>query len=476
MSSPSDEAANTLRESLTELALCETLRVDREDSSAFPSELGRYQELTEIACGGMGRVLRGFDPEARREVAIKILKAGNDVSQQMLERFLIEGQLTARLEHPNIVPVHEVGLRGGTLYFTMKLVRGRRLGQAIASYHNSSGRDSLESLLGAYQKVCDAVAFSHSRNVIHRDLKPDNIMIGEFGEVLVMDWGVAKRLGEPAESLTTPAQGSSEPSLTALGTVVGTPQYMSPEQARGEIDLTGPASDIYSLGAILFHIVTGGQPFDGPTTANVIKAVQQGERLPVSRTQEGVKVCSELQAIVNKAMDPDPAQRYTDVTALQADIDAHLGGRMISAKRYRMIQRMAKQLSQRQGLSWSAVAILMITVLGMNLLSLWRGHELAEAGKPMQEGHLGVELSRKVTMGGIPVIRVLPGLEAERAGLQPGDIVVAIGRVKTPTFQRLGEALSILKPGTKTTLSVLRPGPDGLYSRLSLEVTLGRFW
>ena len=216
----------------------------------------KYTFVKELARGGMGTVYVAEDTELNRQVAIKVLSA-TEISVDLRRRMIREAQIIARLEHPGIVPVHDVGeLPDGRVFYAMKLVRGVRLDEYAAN--TSSTRERLRK----FQAVCDAVAFAHAHGVIHRDLKPQNIMIGSFGEVLVLDWGVAKILRDDprpvaseADTLILPGPDQPKPnttSETSQGTVIGTRQYMSPEQARGEVDRLDERSDIYSLGAVFY--------------------------------------------------------------------------------------------------------------------------------------------------------------------------------------------------------------------------------
>jgi eukaryotic-like serine/threonine-protein kinase len=268
-----------------------------------------YVLIDKLGSGGMSGVFRVTDTALDREVALKVLGI-EDSSGELGARLLREAKIIAQLEHPGIVPVHDVGtLPDGRVFYTMKLVQGRRLDQK---------REELGGLperLRTFQKICEAVSFAHARHVLHRDLKPQNIMVGPFGEVLVMDWGLAKLLDAEASAaieensvsrVAVPGGDASGAETsgaeTAHGVVLGTPGYMAPEQARGEIEAIGPRADIFSLGAVLKFLMEGAS------------------RKPRA-----------LAAISGKAMAEDVQQRYSSVEELAHDIAHYLDGLPVSA-------------------------------------------------------------------------------------------------------------------------------------------------
>jgi serine/threonine protein kinase len=288
------------------------------DVAGSASDGGRYELAEEIGRGGMGIVYRAHDRVLDRPVALKVLhgRAQDAGAVPRLER---EARILARLEHPGIVPVHDAGvLADGRRYYAMKLVRGKRLDEQV------SLATPLAERLGIFQKVCESVAFAHAHGVLHRDLKPQNVMLGPFGEVLVVDWGLAKQhfTAEGAESaeeepvvlssaLSAPSAVRS--SETLAGQVLGTPGYMAPEQARGEVDLLDKRTDVYGLGGILYFLLTGQAPDGAPP--------RRHERsLP-----------RPLEAICRKALAPARADRYADVPELAGDVAAFLAGLPVRA-------------------------------------------------------------------------------------------------------------------------------------------------
>jgi serine/threonine protein kinase/formylglycine-generating enzyme required for sulfatase activity len=315
--------------------------------STPPGPLGRaglperYEKLDLIGAGTFGEVWRVLDRVLDRALAMKMLRLEYAGSPQMRARFLTEARITAGLQHPGIVAVHDQGeLEDRRLWFTMKEVRGRTLRAVIDEVHASAGPDSFREtpggwtfrrLVDAFARIAQAVAYAHDHGVVHRDLKPENLMTGEFGEVLVMDWGLARRLSDPAAGHGVDPPSVSrmvdDSQITQHGDVLGTPAYMSPEQARGENTLVGPASDVYSLGAILYHLLAGRPPYDG--SAGVVLQQIRGTKGPMpldEATQGQAPVPAELVAVSTRAMQRAIADRYPDAGALARDVVAFLDG------------------------------------------------------------------------------------------------------------------------------------------------------
>ncbi len=251
-------------------------------------KLGRYDDLGLLGAGGMGEVRKVFDRSLNRTLAMKIIHPKLMDKERAVMRFIEEAQVGAQLQHPNIVPVHEIGqLLDGRYYFTMKEIRGAQFTEKIQGVHEQSDATrwrpatdgtTFRHLLQTFQQVCATVAYAHSQGVVHRDLKPENILIGGFGEVLVVDWGIAKVMGNRSTEGQTGAietsRSSHEAMLTQVGAVAGTPHFMSPEQARGQIEEIGPAADVYTLGAILYVILSGRPPFEGKSLEDVLEQVR----------------------------------------------------------------------------------------------------------------------------------------------------------------------------------------------------------
>ncbi|HEY6177675.1 MAG TPA: serine/threonine-protein kinase, partial [Kofleriaceae bacterium] len=281
-------------------------------------DAARYQVVTEHGRGGLGRVMRAHDKELGRDVAIKELLDRGNASEL---RFYREALITARLEHPGIVPVHEAGRwADGTPFYAMKLVAGRPLKDLIEAAHGIPER---LALVGNVIAVADAIAYAHDRRVIHRDLKPANVIVGEFGETVVIDWGLAKLLDDPDDETAAAARPTDGGELTQAGSVLGTPAYMAPEQYAGRAD---ERSDIYALGGLLHHVLTGAPPH----LANSAARASMPRSVP-----------RDLAAIVARAMAADPAQRYATAQAFADDLRRFQRRVPVRARRYSLAARLA---------------------------------------------------------------------------------------------------------------------------------------
>ncbi len=274
-------------------------------------DFGDYEGLMEIARGGMGVVYKARQVGLNRDVALKMILAGEFAGEDDVRRFFVEAEAAAHLDHPHIVPVYEVGEHNGQPYFTMKLVEGGSL--ASVSTTPSTDPKQTATLLA---KVARAVHYAHQRGILHRDLKPANILLDINGEPYVTDFGLAKRI-----------EGDS--GLTQSGSVVGTPSYMPPEQAAGKVrDLT-TAADVYSLGAVLYHLLTGQPPFRGDSVLETLQQVLDQE--PVSPRSINRLVTPELEAICRKCLEKSPEQRYPSAEALAEDLEAYVEGEPVLA-------------------------------------------------------------------------------------------------------------------------------------------------
>ncbi|HEY3495169.1 MAG TPA: protein kinase [Polyangiaceae bacterium] len=282
---------------------------------------GHLRIYPELGRGGMGRIHPATDRNLLRHVALKRLAKELVTEPFYRDGFVAEAQITGQLEHPNIVPVHELSLdESGVPYFTMKLVQGAGFHHWLLDPNRPPGSTArLEEGLEIFLKVCDALAYAHHRGVIHRDLKPDNIIVAGFGQVYVMDWGLARL------SRTRPASGKNA-QMEAPGPV-GTPAYMSPEQARGNPAEMNERSDVFGLGAILYEIVTGRTPY-GPELDGdrIIELAKAGKVIPVEQAARNIGVSKRIRSIINRAVAPRPEDRYASVVDLQSDVHAFLLG------------------------------------------------------------------------------------------------------------------------------------------------------
>jgi WD40 repeat protein/serine/threonine protein kinase len=321
----------------------------QEPHSVVDEAPGHYRYVSDHARGGMGRILLVYDQHLGRSVALKELLAPADspTSQgsvspakypaALAARFLQEARVTGQLEHPSIVPVHELGKRSdGTLYYTMKLVKGRTLSEALKARRSLSER---LDLLPNFLDLCQAIAYAHSRGVIHRDIKPANVMVGDFGETVVLDWGLAKAHGT-TDYCTQGAKSqrpftdskSAETPQTAYGKALGTPNYMAPEQAQGLIDSIDERSDVYSLGAVLYEILTRVPPYTGQNPQEVLDKAIHLRPEPV--LQVVLDAPPELAGICDKALQKDPADRYQSASELAEDVQRFITGRLVRAYQY----------------------------------------------------------------------------------------------------------------------------------------------
>jgi eukaryotic-like serine/threonine-protein kinase len=318
----------------------------------------RYELVDKIGQGGMGSVFWAHDRELDRPLALKVLNSLPG-SANATAHLVKEARIVARLEHPSIVPVHDSGLLAdGRFYYAMKLVRGQRLDDPALQ------PTALPERLQMFQKICDAVAFAHANGVLHRDLKPQNIMLGAFGEVVVLDWGLAKQVRDAPQR---PAKAiGAGPTDTAHGTVQGTPGYMSPEQARGDVELIDERADVYGLGAILFFLLNGKPPANAvPGTSAAAAGAAGGKAL---RWYDR-SIPRPLRAICLKALAIERADRYAGAAELAGDIADFLAGRRVRAYPEGILETV-----WRLGTKYRAAGALILAYVVMRILLLiWTG-------------------------------------------------------------------------------------------------------
>ncbi len=367
---------------------------ERTDRDLLLDAESRYRILWPHAMGGLGKIYVAEDQELHRRVALKEIRPEHAMDPVSRERFVVEAEVTGRLEHPGIVPVHGLGVHcDGRPFYVMRFIKGENLTTAIRRFHsgaaNFAGRE-FRWLLRRFIDVCNTIAYAHSRGVLHRDLKPNNVMLGPFGETLVMDWGVAKAAGVGEskaagalefsvgdEPILRPRSGSS--SVTVAGQTLGTPAYMSPEQAEGKLEAIGPASDVYSLGATLYVLLTNRRPFEGET-ADVILAVREGRFPPASEINPHLPRA--LDAICRRAMALQPSRRYPSALALAEDIERWLADEPVAAWQEPAPVRARRWLRRHHSLVAGWAAAFTVGLIGLSvavpLLSLaWRNEAQA---------------------------------------------------------------------------------------------------
>ena len=360
-----------------------SLSADPDATRAFThaAEGGRYQILRPHARGGLGEVFIALDQELHREVALKEIQPRFVDDADSRSRFVQEAEITGGLEHPGIVPVYGLGCHAdGRPYYAMRFIQGETLKDAIRKLHAGDPGVSLRGLLTRFVAVCNAVAYAHSRGVLHRDLKPANVMLGKYGETLLVDWGLAKAVGHEvagsagdalSEATLRPRSGDSS-TQTRVGSAVGTPAYMSPEQAGGQLDRMSQASDVYGLGATLYAILTGQAPVEGKDSVEVLEVVRVGAWKPPRSIKEDVAPA--LDAICCKAMAQKPQDRYASALALAADVEAWLADEPVAAHGEPWTARTLRWMRRRQKLVTAAAA-----ALGMAALALGVGVVLLSA-------------------------------------------------------------------------------------------------
>jgi formylglycine-generating enzyme required for sulfatase activity len=358
---------------------------------ALAPRTSRYEAAQEIAHGGMGTILRVRDRVLSRELAMKVVLDASPA------RFLDEAVLTGRLDHPGIVPVHELGVGAdGRLFFTMRLIEGHTFADVIRWSERGERGITRVRALEILRSACDAVAHAHRRGVIHRDLKPSNVMVGNFGETYVVDWGIARRLDAPdapdalAGAAPDTASGASAGLRTFHGAVLGTPAYMPPEQALGRLDEIGKTADVYALGAMLYHLLAGHPPYHDKlapeaTSEEIVAAVRTGP--PTALARRDSKAAPELVSICEKAMRRAPRERYADMGGMADDLRAFLEDRVVRAHRTGALAELRKWIVRNRRATAAAAVVLVATIAGLGTVAAVthaKNRELAQANDEAQ--------------------------------------------------------------------------------------------
>lgn len=428
----------------------------------------KYRVNGVVARGGMGMILDARDLNVRRSVAMKVLLQPGQATEEQVVRFIEEAQVTGQLQHPNIVPLYELGLgTDGNVFYTMKYVEGVTLKDILAKKKDGD-RETLETytlaqLLGVFQRICNAVAFAHSKGVVHRDLKSANVMVGEYGEVLVMDWGLAKVIPgtdkpkpegiDPGPNRETTVSREAIDSVrkdpgtdvfkTMDGIVVGTPHFMAPEQAVGEHDKIDERTDIYSLGAILYEILTLERPVEGDKAREILKKLVSGNavRRPELRAP-GLHIPREMSAVAMKCLSHDPGDRYPTVLDLRRDVDRYLEGRGVSAAPDTLAQGLVKLVRRNRAASTAvaASALILVVLTATFLVRLKSQRDVAIAS----EGRAIVaRQAAEIAEGRARALLV--ELEDERERLiqenYAANISLAAGKIRDRTLKAAGALL-----------------------------------
>jgi len=326
-----------------------------------PERLGRFEILEEIGRGGMGIVYRGWDADLSRVVALKVVQGISTLDDPRAARFRREAQTVARLRHPNIVQVHEVGEDRGRVFLSLEYIKGTTLGRLL----QDPARD-LERIVEVLAAVCDALDFAHREGVVHRDVKPENVLLDGQGRPYLADFGLAKEVFDTSR-------------ITASGDVVGTPAYMAPEQARGTRDLIGPATDIYAVGAILYEALTGRPPFRGEGIADIIYKVVNDEPERPSRVAQGVP--EDLESICLMCLQKEPSARYVTARDLAEDLRRHLQRLPVQARHPSALSMIVRRTLKRRRLV--AASLLAAVAIGASLWAWWRrGGTIELSGLP----------------------------------------------------------------------------------------------
>lgn len=424
-------------------------------SEIVPShdEVHKYLVEEEIDRGGMGVVLRVHDQRLQRTIALKVIRgqegSGSSTRRTVdagtLQRFVREAQITGRLDHPGVVPIHELAKdENDRLYFTMKYVEGHTLKDVLQKHRSGSEEWTLSRIIDAMIRVCETLAFAHSREVIHRDLKPSNVMVGKFGEVYVMDWGLAKVLGEAESEINTTGDHQSDSSSykTMYGAAIGTPFYMPPEQAAGKLDQLDCRTDVYAAGAILYEILTGQRPYwrdPAPTGMSVIKMVLEGP--PKGIRELNRKAAPELVAIAQKAMNRNMADRYQSAADLAEDLRAFLSQKIVSAHKTGMVTRLKKWISRNQSLTIAGMLALLTTIVAMCIIIVREQINRTEIEKKNTELMTSIEQTEKANRQSAGLSLVSHARNLTTTGDPELASLLAVEAIRRYPFSQAREAL-----------------------------------
>jgi tetratricopeptide (TPR) repeat protein/tRNA A-37 threonylcarbamoyl transferase component Bud32 len=432
-----------------------------------PSAQNRYEPEGFHARGGLGEVLVARDRELGRKVALKRIRAERVSDEDSRRRFLLEAEITSKLEHPGVVPVYGlVQGTGGDPCYAMRFIQGDSLKDAIEHFHAADrpGRDpgerslALRQLLGRFVAVCNTIAYAHSRGIIHRDLKPANVMLGKYGETLVVDWGLAKQVARTeaerssGEETLAPSSGSSSEGGTEMGQAVGTPAYMSPEQAEGNWGEVGPASDIFSLGATLYQLLTGQAPFQGGNPKEVLAKARRGEFPPPRQVKPAVPQA--LEAICQKALALKPEARYATPRALADDVEHWLADEPVGAWQEPWTGRARRWVRRNRTLATAAATTVLLAVLtGGVVYALVQQHQREQqeqtdrvVNQALGQAKALRDQARAIPPGDLAQLERSASLWRDAlAAAERADMALASGDARAETRQHVAQLLAELR-------------------------------
>jgi serine/threonine-protein kinase len=368
--------------------------------SAAPRSFGDYEVLEEMARGGMGVLYRARQRSLNRLVALKVIRAGEWASAEEVRRFRNEAETVALLDHPHVVPVYEVAEQAGQLYFSMKLVEGGSLAEHLDRY-----REDPKAAAGLLARVARTVHYAHQRGILHRDLKPSNILLDREGQPHVNDFGLAKRV-------------ESDDSLTQTGAIVGTPQYMAPEQTSGRKGAVTTATDVYGLGAVLYALLTGRPPFQGETVLETLEQVRDRDPQPPSKTNP--RMDRELEAVCLKCLNKDAGRRYASAEALAEDLERWLRGEPVVARPAGWAERLGRWM-RRHHLAVGAVVCVLLSLTALGVAIGWfAGDRAARRAK-------AAEIFDEVEQQAITSMQEEKWLEANASAQRAADLLAGVG-------------------------------------------------